>query len=434
MAEGLRDADVVMMLRLQKERMDGAFIPSEREYYHRFGLDAEKLGHAKPDAIVMHPGPDEPGGRDRRHAGRRHQPLGDPGTGGDGRRRAHGGDGPSGAEPAHPAAGAGRPRRGPAQGRCPGRRAAGGTGAARRSSEEEGPVPGVKSPSSSRSSWPSTSCWTGSDGPCLDENPFLADDRSSNPTSVSSTGSGATGDLLARTRMACRHRHGAGMAILWAMGNPHVWTGAIGGLAAIAVRALYLASDETRMEWHLTNRAFSARAPRHRAGQHHDRAVAVLRRAGGDRDGRQAPAEIPGRRAGRDRDHRGAGGHPHMTNALLHNARLIDPEAGTETLGWLRIEGGEIAETGEGPRRAGSIAAGSASRPGIVDVGVKVGEPGERHKESLRTAAARRRRAGSRRWSPARHADPHRHARGAGFRHPPRPRRRARARPARWRR
>jgi aspartate carbamoyltransferase catalytic subunit len=57
MAEGLHDVDVVMMLRLQKERMDGAFIPSEREYYHRFGLDAEKLGHAKPDAIVMHPGP-----------------------------------------------------------------------------------------------------------------------------------------------------------------------------------------------------------------------------------------------------------------------------------------------------------------------------------------------------------------------------------------
>ncbi len=57
MAEGLKGADVVMMLRLQKERMDGAFIPSEREYYHRFGLDAEKLAHAKPDAIVMHPGP-----------------------------------------------------------------------------------------------------------------------------------------------------------------------------------------------------------------------------------------------------------------------------------------------------------------------------------------------------------------------------------------
>ncbi|MGI1662860.1 aspartate carbamoyltransferase catalytic subunit [Palleronia sp. KMU-117] len=57
MSEGLRDVDVVMMLRLQKERMDGAFIPSEREYYHRYGLDAEKLAHAKPDAIVMHPGP-----------------------------------------------------------------------------------------------------------------------------------------------------------------------------------------------------------------------------------------------------------------------------------------------------------------------------------------------------------------------------------------
>ncbi|AZQ69316.1 aspartate carbamoyltransferase catalytic subunit [Silicimonas algicola] len=57
MREGLRDADVVMMLRLQRERMDGAFIPSEREYFHRFGLDAEKLAHAKDDAIVMHPGP-----------------------------------------------------------------------------------------------------------------------------------------------------------------------------------------------------------------------------------------------------------------------------------------------------------------------------------------------------------------------------------------
>ncbi|KIN62114.1 Aspartate carbamoyltransferase [Sulfitobacter noctilucicola] len=57
MEEGLRDVDVVMMLRLQKERMDGGFIPSEREYYHRYGLDADKLAHAKPDAIVMHPGP-----------------------------------------------------------------------------------------------------------------------------------------------------------------------------------------------------------------------------------------------------------------------------------------------------------------------------------------------------------------------------------------
>ncbi len=57
MREGLKDVDVVMMLRLQKERMDGGFIPSEREYYHRYGLDPEKLSHAKDDAIIMHPGP-----------------------------------------------------------------------------------------------------------------------------------------------------------------------------------------------------------------------------------------------------------------------------------------------------------------------------------------------------------------------------------------
>jgi len=55
--EGLKDVDVVMMLRLQKERMDGGFVPSEREYYHRFGLDKNKLSYAKKDVIVMHPGP-----------------------------------------------------------------------------------------------------------------------------------------------------------------------------------------------------------------------------------------------------------------------------------------------------------------------------------------------------------------------------------------
>ncbi|MGP1355961.1 MAG: dihydroorotase, partial [Roseicyclus sp.] len=75
-----------------------------------------------------------------------------------------------------------------------------------------------------------------------------------------------------------------------------------------------------------------------------------------------------------------------MTNALLHNARLIDPEAGTETHGWLRIEAGLIAETGTGPRQGGFDCGGLCLAPGIVDVGVKVGEPGERHKESLRTA------------------------------------------------
>ena len=57
MEEGLAGADVVMMLRLQRERMEGSFVPSEREYFHLFGLDAAKLAHAAPDAIVMHPGP-----------------------------------------------------------------------------------------------------------------------------------------------------------------------------------------------------------------------------------------------------------------------------------------------------------------------------------------------------------------------------------------
>jgi aspartate carbamoyltransferase catalytic subunit len=57
MAEGLKDADVVMMLRLQRERMAGSFVPSVREYFRYFGLDAEKLKSAKDDALVMHPGP-----------------------------------------------------------------------------------------------------------------------------------------------------------------------------------------------------------------------------------------------------------------------------------------------------------------------------------------------------------------------------------------
>ncbi|MBZ0164013.1 MAG: aspartate carbamoyltransferase catalytic subunit [Notoacmeibacter sp.] len=57
MAPGLADADVVMMLRLQRERMAGAYVPSVREYFRYFGLDAEKLKAARPDALVMHPGP-----------------------------------------------------------------------------------------------------------------------------------------------------------------------------------------------------------------------------------------------------------------------------------------------------------------------------------------------------------------------------------------
>lgn len=57
MKDGLKDADVVMMLRLQRERMQGAFVPSIREYFRFFGLDRDKLSYAKDDALVMHPGP-----------------------------------------------------------------------------------------------------------------------------------------------------------------------------------------------------------------------------------------------------------------------------------------------------------------------------------------------------------------------------------------
>jgi len=57
MAEGIRDADVIIMLRLQNERMSGAMLPSSGEFFKNFGLTEDKLAFAKPDAIVMHPGP-----------------------------------------------------------------------------------------------------------------------------------------------------------------------------------------------------------------------------------------------------------------------------------------------------------------------------------------------------------------------------------------
>lgn len=57
MRKGLTDVDIVMMLRLQMERFHGAFVPSTREYFHFYGLDQDKLGFAKPDALIMHPGP-----------------------------------------------------------------------------------------------------------------------------------------------------------------------------------------------------------------------------------------------------------------------------------------------------------------------------------------------------------------------------------------
>jgi aspartate carbamoyltransferase catalytic subunit len=57
MKKGLTGADIVMMLRLQRERMNGSFVPSVKEYFRYFGLDAEKLAYATPGALVMHPGP-----------------------------------------------------------------------------------------------------------------------------------------------------------------------------------------------------------------------------------------------------------------------------------------------------------------------------------------------------------------------------------------
>ena len=57
MKTGLAGCDVIMMLRLQLERMSGAFVPSQREYFHFYGLDRAKLAFAKPGALVMHPGP-----------------------------------------------------------------------------------------------------------------------------------------------------------------------------------------------------------------------------------------------------------------------------------------------------------------------------------------------------------------------------------------
>ena len=57
MRDGLADADIVMMLRLQRERMNGSFVPSSEEYFQFFGLDQQKLAYARPDALVMHPGP-----------------------------------------------------------------------------------------------------------------------------------------------------------------------------------------------------------------------------------------------------------------------------------------------------------------------------------------------------------------------------------------
>lgn len=80
-----------------------------------------------------------------------------------------------------------------------------------------------------------------------------------------------------------------------------------------------------------------------------------------------------------------------MSETVFTNARLIDPQAGTETEGWLHVRDGVIAGVGDGPAPAAETVIDAAGRhlaPGLVDWGVKIGEPGERHKESFRTAGA----------------------------------------------
>ncbi len=76
-----------------------------------------------------------------------------------------------------------------------------------------------------------------------------------------------------------------------------------------------------------------------------------------------------------------------MADQYFTNARLIDPEAGTDSIGWLRVVGGVIAEIKKGNApKTGLDCNGKCLAPGIVDIGVKVSEPGERHKESFRSA------------------------------------------------
>ena len=101
MWKGLEGADIVMMLRLQRERMEGSYVPSAREYFHFFGLDHEKLARAKPDALIMHPGPMNRGveiaSTIADHSAQRH-----PRAGRDGRCRAHGRARSARREPARP--------------------------------------------------------------------------------------------------------------------------------------------------------------------------------------------------------------------------------------------------------------------------------------------------------------------------------------------
>ena len=91
MAAGLAGADIVMMLRLQRERMQRGLVPSAREFFRFFGLDAEKLAVRQAGRAGHASRPDEPRRGDRQRGRRRPAPQRDQRAGGDGRRRAHGG-------------------------------------------------------------------------------------------------------------------------------------------------------------------------------------------------------------------------------------------------------------------------------------------------------------------------------------------------------
>ena len=93
MERGLAGADIVMMLRLQRERMQRGLVPSAREYFRFFGLDAAKLAFAEAGRAGDASGSDEPRRRDRQRRGRRSAAQRDQRAGGDGRRGPHGGAG-----------------------------------------------------------------------------------------------------------------------------------------------------------------------------------------------------------------------------------------------------------------------------------------------------------------------------------------------------
>ena len=222
----------------------------------------------------------------------------------------------------------------------------------------------------------------------------------------------------------------AGMAILWAMGNPHVWTGAIGGLLAIAVRALYLAlgRDQDGMAPHEPTSP-GPRPTRHRAGEHRDGARPVLRRSGRHGDGGQAPAQVPGQRGRGHRGHRRGAGREAPHDQRTSAQRAADRPGDRDRNARLASDRGR-ADRGN---RRGAATGRARLRRALPCAGAGgCGREGRRTRRAPQGKPAHRRsRGGGRRrdldGDAARHADADRHARGSGFRAPPRAGRRHRA-------